>query len=63
MFKLALLQRRYDAVIAMIKSGGLCGTAIISYLQQKGFPEVGGVGGCALACVCRCVCVCACARV
>ena len=40
MFKLALLQRRYDAVIAMIKGGGLCCTAIISYLQQKGFPEV-----------------------
>ncbi|KXZ51367.1 hypothetical protein GPECTOR_13g856 [Gonium pectorale] len=40
MFKLALHQGRYDAVVAMVRSGGLCGTAIISYLQQKGFPEV-----------------------
>ncbi|KAJ9518428.1 hypothetical protein QJQ45_018452 [Haematococcus lacustris] len=40
MFKLALLQRKYDQVIQMIKSSSLCGSAIISYLQQKGFPEV-----------------------
>ncbi|EFJ41149.1 hypothetical protein VOLCADRAFT_77684 [Volvox carteri f. nagariensis] len=40
MFKLALLQGRYDAVVNMVRGGGLCGTAIISYLQQKGFPEV-----------------------
>eukprot|EP00197_Chlamydomonas_leiostraca_P002770 CAMPEP_0202857082 /NCGR_PEP_ID=MMETSP1391-20130828/157_1 /ASSEMBLY_ACC=CAM_ASM_000867 /TAXON_ID=1034604 /ORGANISM="Chlamydomonas leiostraca, Strain SAG 11-49" /LENGTH=1227 /DNA_ID=CAMNT_0049535841 /DNA_START=68 /DNA_END=3751 /DNA_ORIENTATION=+ len=40
LFKLALLQRKYDQVISMIKGSGLCGTAIISYLQQKGFPEV-----------------------
>ncbi|PNW73616.1 hypothetical protein CHLRE_13g565850v5 [Chlamydomonas reinhardtii] len=40
MFKLALLQGRYDAVVNIVRSGGLCGTAIISYLQQKGFPEV-----------------------
>ena len=40
MFKLALMQRKYDAVIAMIKGSALCGQAIISYLQSKGFPEV-----------------------
>lgn len=40
MFKLALLQRKYDQVISMIKGSALCGTAIIAYLQQKGFPEV-----------------------
>lgn len=47
LFKLALLQRKYDQVISMIKGTGLCGTAIISYLHQKGFPEVRGS-----ACVC-----------
>lgn len=40
LFKLALLQRKYDAVINMIKGSALCGQAIISYLQQKGYPEV-----------------------
>ena len=40
MFKLALLQRKYDAVISMIKGSALCGQAIIHYLQQKGYPEV-----------------------
>ncbi|KAG1674856.1 hypothetical protein FOA52_015244 [Chlamydomonas sp. UWO 241] len=40
MFKLALLQRKYDLVISMIKGSALCGQAIISYLQQKGYPEV-----------------------
>ncbi|GAX83376.1 hypothetical protein CEUSTIGMA_g10801.t1 [Chlamydomonas eustigma] len=40
MFKLALLQRKYDAVIAMIKGSALTGQAIIHYLQQKGYPEV-----------------------
>ncbi|EFJ08647.1 hypothetical protein SELMODRAFT_447957 [Selaginella moellendorffii] len=39
-FKLALLQERYDRVLEMIRSSRLCGQAIISYLQQKGFPEV-----------------------
>lgn len=29
MFKLALLQRKYDQVINMIKGSGLCGSAII----------------------------------
>lgn len=39
-FKLALLQRKYDQVISMIKNSQLCGQAIIAYLQQKGYPEV-----------------------
>jgi hypothetical protein len=39
-FKLALLQRKYEQVIAMIKSSALCGSAIIAYLQAKGYPEV-----------------------
>jgi len=40
MFKLALVQRKYDAVLGMIKSNALCGQSIIAYLQHKGFPEV-----------------------
>lgn len=40
MFKLALLQRKYDTVLAMIRNNQLCGQAIISYLEQKGYPEV-----------------------
>jgi coatomer protein complex subunit alpha (xenin) len=40
MFKLALIQRKFDQVLTMIKSGSLCGQSIIAYLQQKGFPEV-----------------------
>ncbi|VAI11352.1 unnamed protein product [Triticum turgidum subsp. durum] len=39
-FKLALLRKRYDHVMSMIKNSQLCGQAVISYLQQKGFPEV-----------------------
>ena len=35
MFKLALLQRKFDAVLAMIKGSALCGQSIISYLQAK----------------------------
>lgn len=36
MFKLALAQRRYDAVLQMIRNGQLCGQAIIAYLQVGG---------------------------
>lgn len=32
-FKLALLQKKYDAVVAMIRNKQLCGQAIIAYLQ------------------------------
>ena len=39
-FKLALLQRKFDQVLAMIRSSQLCGQSIIAYLQSKGFPEV-----------------------
>ncbi|RID60734.1 hypothetical protein BRARA_F03864 [Brassica rapa] len=39
-FKLALLRKRYDHVMSMIKNSQLCGQAMIAYLQQKGFPEV-----------------------
>ncbi|XP_020096558.1 coatomer subunit alpha-3-like [Ananas comosus] len=39
-FKLALLRKRYDHVMGMIKNSQLCGQAVIAYLQQKGFPEV-----------------------
>ena len=39
-FKLALQQRKFDQVLQMVRSGALCGQAIIAYLQQKGYPEV-----------------------
>ncbi|KAK8940511.1 Coatomer subunit alpha-3 [Platanthera zijinensis] len=39
-FKLALLTKRYDHVMSMIRNSQLCGQAVIAYLQQKGFPEV-----------------------
>ncbi|GJN09183.1 hypothetical protein PR202_ga27165 [Eleusine coracana subsp. coracana] len=39
-FKLALLRKRYDHVMSMIKNSQMCGQAVISYLQQKGFPEI-----------------------
>ena len=44
MFKLALAQRRYDAVLQMIRNGQLCGQAIIAYLQVGPccpFPQFG----------------------
>jgi coatomer protein complex subunit alpha (xenin) len=40
MFKLALIKKRYDEVIQMIKNSQLCGEAIIAYLQQKGYPDI-----------------------
>ena len=39
-FKLALMERKFDQVLSMIRSSALCGQSIIAYLQQKGFPEV-----------------------
>ncbi|KAK9839869.1 hypothetical protein WJX81_007554 [Elliptochloris bilobata] len=39
-FKLALLERKFDQVLAMIRGSALCGQSIIAYLQAKGFPEV-----------------------
>ena len=40
MFKLALMHRKYDAVLAMIRNNQLCGQAIIAYLQVGG-PAAG----------------------
>eukprot|EP01116_Phalansterium_solitarium_P014778 TRINITY_DN325_c0_g2_i1.p1 TRINITY_DN325_c0_g2~~TRINITY_DN325_c0_g2_i1.p1 ORF type:complete len:1233 (+),score=516.79 TRINITY_DN325_c0_g2_i1:73-3771(+) len=40
MFKLALIQRKYSAVLKMVTEFNLIGQSIISYLQRKGFPEV-----------------------
>lgn len=39
-FKLALIKKKYDHVMSMIRNSQLCGQAMIAYLQQKGFPEV-----------------------
>jgi coatomer protein complex subunit alpha (xenin) len=39
-FKLALSQKRFDTVLALVRSGALCGQAVVSYLRAKGFPEV-----------------------
>jgi coatomer protein complex subunit alpha (xenin) len=40
MFKLALEKKEYAEVMRMVKHSRLCGQAIISYLQEKGYPEV-----------------------
>jgi coatomer protein complex subunit alpha (xenin) len=40
LFKLALGAKNYPEVMRMVKHSRLCGQAIISYLQEKGFPEV-----------------------
>jgi hypothetical protein len=39
-FKLALIARKYDEVLSIIRSSNLVGQAIIAYLQKKGYPEV-----------------------
>ena len=39
-FKLALLQGKYKEVMEVIKSGSLCGEAVVGYLEDKGYPEV-----------------------
>lgn len=39
-FKLALLTRQYDQVLHMVRTAKLVGQSIISYLQEKGYPEV-----------------------
>eukprot|EP00123_Amoebidium_parasiticum_P013063 comp21742_c0_seq1/m.30782 comp21742_c0_seq1/g.30782 ORF comp21742_c0_seq1/g.30782 comp21742_c0_seq1/m.30782 type:complete len:1239 (-) comp21742_c0_seq1:244-3960(-) len=39
-FKLALVERKYDEVLYMVKNAKLIGQSIISYLQKKGYPEV-----------------------
>eukprot|EP00057_Strongylocentrotus_purpuratus_P019118 XP_011673592.1 PREDICTED: coatomer subunit alpha isoform X1 [Strongylocentrotus purpuratus] len=39
-FKLALIHRKYDEVLHMVRTAKLVGQSIIAYLQQKGYPEV-----------------------
>ena len=39
-FKLALVERKYDEVLQMVRGAKLVGQSIISYLQKKGYPEV-----------------------
>ncbi|KAJ1346487.1 hypothetical protein KIN20_001277 [Parelaphostrongylus tenuis] len=39
-FKLALINRRIDEVLNMVKSCTLVGQSIISYLEKKGYPEI-----------------------
>ena len=39
-FKTALSRKRFDTVLALVRSGALCGQAVVSYLRLKGFPEV-----------------------
>ena len=39
-FKLALIGRRYDEVLHLIKTSNLMGQAIIAYLQKMGYPEI-----------------------
>ena len=39
-FKLALVERNLDQVLYMVRNSKLPGQSIISYLQQKGYPEV-----------------------
>uniref|UniRef100_A0A336MCE9 Coatomer subunit alpha n=1 Tax=Culicoides sonorensis TaxID=179676 RepID=A0A336MCE9_CULSO len=39
-FKLALIHRKYEEVLQMVRNAKLVGQSIIAYLQQKGYPEV-----------------------
>lgn len=39
-FKLALINHKYEEVLYMVQNSRLVGQSIISYLQQKGYPEV-----------------------
>lgn len=39
-FKLALVNRKYDEVLQMVRNSQLVGQSIIAYLQKKGYPEV-----------------------
>lgn len=39
-FKLALVNRKYDEVLHMVRNAKLVGQSIIAYLQKKGYPEV-----------------------
>jgi len=37
---LALIDRKYDEVLHMVRNAKLVGQSIIAYLQKKGYPEV-----------------------
>jgi len=39
-FKLALANKKYGQVMHMVRHSRLCGSAVVAYLQSKGFPEV-----------------------
>jgi coatomer protein complex subunit alpha (xenin) len=39
-FKLALVEKKYDEVLHMVKTAKLVGQSVIAYLQKKGYPEV-----------------------
>ncbi|VDP04651.1 unnamed protein product [Soboliphyme baturini] len=39
-FKLALINRRHDEVLNMIRDAKLVGQTIIAYLKKKGYPEI-----------------------
>ncbi|CEM30295.1 unnamed protein product [Vitrella brassicaformis CCMP3155] len=40
LFKLALHHKQFNQVASFIKTGRLCGNAVIGYLKRKGHPEV-----------------------
>lgn len=40
LFKLALVRRKYDEVLHIIRNSNLVGQAVIAYLQQKGYAEI-----------------------
>ncbi|PAA58782.1 hypothetical protein BOX15_Mlig017424g3 [Macrostomum lignano] len=39
-FKMALVNRKYEEVLHMVRHAKLVGQALIAYLQRKGYPEV-----------------------
>ncbi|KAM3446275.1 hypothetical protein MY3296_009824 [Beauveria thailandica] len=39
-FKLALVKRNYEEMLHIIRNSSLVGQSIISYLQQKGYPDI-----------------------
>lgn len=40
LFKQALASREYARVLELIRTGNMCGHAVIAYLQKSGYPEV-----------------------
>ena len=37
---MALVNRKYDEVLQMVRGAKLVGQSIIAYLKEKGYPEV-----------------------